>query len=431
MIRFDFTGTDPFVDKRQWDGVVRRARAAHQAVLSGTGAGSEWLGWRRILDQPNDALLEDIATLGEEIAARADVLLCVGIGGSFLGSEAIIQALSPYFRSPSAPQDDGSKPLQVLFAGHHLSSAYLTDLLAHLEGKSVYVNVISKSGTTLEPAVAFRIIRSWMESRFEDCDRRIIATTDEAKGALRKLAQEKGYRTYTISDDVGGRFSVLTPVGLLPIAAAGFDIRSLFYGAVAMMAELQEEEGNPAIEYAVRRYALHEKGYTTEIMSVFEPRLAGVGAWWQQLFGESEGKEGKGLFPAVCTFSTDLHSLGQYIQAGRRNLIETFLVAEKDRATVLVPPDSGNLDGLNYLTGVPLQNINKAAYEGTSKAHLQGGVPIQHLTISMVNEENLGRLVYFFEHAVSIGGYLLGVNPFDQPGVEAYKMEMFNLLGKP
>lgn len=430
MIRFDFTGTDPFLDKSLWDGVVRRAQAAHQAVLSGTGPGNEWLGWRRILQQPNDALLEDISAVGKEISARADVLLCIGIGGSFLGSEAIIRALSPYFRPNSTNEGGDTRHLEVIFAGHHLSTAYLSELLAYLEGKSVYVNVISKSGTTLEPAVAFRIIRSWMEDRFDDCERRIIATTDQSKGALRQLSEELGYRTYVIPDDVGGRFSVLTPVGLLPIAAAGFDIRSLFYGAAAMMAELVETDGNPAIEYALRRYALHERGFTTEVLSVFEPRLSGVGAWWQQLFGESEGKERKGLFPSVCTFSTDLHSLGQYIQAGRRNLLETFLIAEKERSSLLIPTDSANRDGLNYLSGSPLSRINQAAYEGTSKAHLQGGVPIQQITLSMVNEEALGRLIYFFEHAVSVGGYLLGVNPFDQPGVEAYKMEMFGLLGK-
>lgn len=445
MIRFDFTGTDPFLDKSLWDGVVRRARAAHQAILSGTGPGNEWLGWRSILQQPNDALLEDISAVGKEISSRADVLLCIGIGGSFLGSEAIIRALSPYFR-PNSSSEGGkggdfgegrdlgegraARHLEVIYAGHHLSAAYLSELLTYLEGKSVYVNVISKSGTTLEPAVAFRIIRSWMEDRFDDCERRIIATTDQSKGALRQLSEEMGYRTYVIPDDVGGRFSVLTPVGLLPIAAAGFDIRSLFYGAVAMMAELAEAEGNPAIEYALRRYALHEREFTTEVLSVFEPRLSGVGAWWQQLFGESEGKEGKGLFPSVCTFSTDLHSLGQYIQAGRRNLLETFLIADKERSSLLIPTDSADRDGLNYLSGSPLSRINQAAFEGTSKAHLQGGVPIQQITLSMVNEEALGRLIYFFEHAVSVGGYLLGVNPFDQPGVEAYKKEMFSLLGK-
>jgi glucose-6-phosphate isomerase len=448
MIRFDFSGTDAFLDKGQWDGAVRRARAAHSAILSGTGSGNEWLGWRRILKQPNDALLEDISLLGQEIAANADVLLCIGIGGSFLGSEAVIRALSPYFRpSPAAPDSHSThdsqtasvsraatgqdkKPLEVLFAGHNLSSTYLSELLSSLEGKSVYVNVISKSGTTLEPAVAFRIVRAWMENRFADCDRRVIATTDTSKGALRKLAAQKGYRTYAIPDDVGGRFSVLTPVGLLPIAAAGFDIRSLFYGAVAMMNELHEVEGNPAIEYALRRYALHEAGYATEILSVFEPKLAGMSAWWQQLFGESEGKEGRGIFPAVCTFTTDLHSLGQYIQSGRRNLIETFLVSEKDRLSLVVPPDNDNLDGLNYLTGQTLKHINQAAYDGTTKAHSLGGVPTQHISLSTINEETLGQLVYFFEHAVSVGGYLLGVNPFDQPGVEAYKQEMFSLLGK-
>ena len=428
MIQFDFTGTDPFLNKSQWEGLSRRAQAAHEAVLNGTGAGKEWLGWRRILKDPNDALLENIAAVGQEIASRADVLLCIGIGGSYLGSEAVIRALSPYFKPQ--PTDDQRPAVDVLFAGHNISATYLSQLLDSLEGKSVYVNVISKSGTTLEPAVAFRIIRAWMERRFEDCDQRIIATTDGSKGALRKLATEKGYRTYIIPDDIGGRFSVMTPVGLLPIAAAGFDISSFFYGSVAMMKDL-DKDGDAAIQYALRRYALHESGYTTEIMSVFEPKLAGIGSWWQQLFGESEGKEGKGLFPAVCTFSTDLHSLGQYIQAGRRNLIETFLVVEKDRLSIDVPNDASNLDGLNYVSDAPLKRINDAAYKGTASAHQQGGVPTQHITLSSINEEALGRLIYFFEHSVSVGGYLLGVNPFDQPGVEDYKQEMFAFLGKP
>jgi len=432
MINFDFTGTEPFLDKTLWDGYVRRARAAHNALLTKTGAGKEWLGWRDMLSSPNDALIEDLTTLGEEIAENADVLLCIGIGGSFLGAEAVIQALSPYFPTPApAATTGGPRSVSVLFAGHHLSSSYLTELLRHLEGKSVYVNVISKSGTTLEPAVTFRIVREWMEATYTDHAKRIIATTDHSKGALRTLASQKGYRNYVIPEDVGGRFSVLTPVGLLPIAAAGFDIRSLFYGAVSMMKELESADDNPAIEYALRRYLLHEQGYSTEILSVFEPKLKGIGAWWQQLFGESEGKEAKGLFPAVCTFTTDLHSLGQYIQAGKRNLMETFLVSDKERNTVLVPHDETNLDGLNYLAQTPLHSIGEAAYQGTAKAHQQGGVPTVHINLPSISEESLGRLIYFYEHAVSVGGYLLGVNPFDQPGVEAYKQEMFALLGRP
>ncbi|MBT3448279.1 MAG: glucose-6-phosphate isomerase [Bacteroidetes Order II. Incertae sedis bacterium] len=429
MIQFDFTGVDAFIDKSQWSGYEKRAHAAHEALLNGTGQGSDWLGWRTILKEPNDALLENITALGQEIAERADVLLCVGIGGSYLGAEAIIEALSPYF--PQKQTDDTPTPARVLFAGHHISGAYLEELLGHLEGKSVYVNVISKSGTTLEPAVAFRIIRSWMEEQFDDCHQRIIATTDEEKGALRTLAKQKGYRTYVIPQDVGGRFSVLTPVGLLPIAAAGYDIQSLFYGAVSMMGTLEKADDNPAIDYALRRYLLHEAGFTTEIMSVFEPRLKAVGAWWQQLFGESEGKNHKGLFPVVSSFSTDLHSLGQYIQDGKRNIIETFLTLEKERGDLRVPPEAANLDQLNYLTGVSFPDINRAAFEGTSRAHLKGGVPIFTISLSSTTEENLGRLIYFFEHAVAVGGYLLGINPFDQPGVEAYKQEMFRLLGRP
>lgn len=429
MINFDFTGTDPFIDKTMWDGYVRRAHAAHKALQTKSGAGNEWLGWRDMLANPNDALIENISALGEEITQQADVLLCIGIGGSFLGADAIIQALSPYF--PPNQSEDGPKQVAVIFAGHHLSSAYLNELLHHLTGKSVYVNVISKSGTTLEPAVTFRIVREWMEATFEDHHKRIIATIDESSGALRTLAEEKGYRTYVIPGDVGGRFSVLTPVGLLPIAAAGYDIRSLFYGAVSMMKELENPENNPAIDYAMRRYMLHEQGFATEVLSVFEPKLKGIGAWWQQLFGESEGKDLKGLFPALCTFTTDLHSLGQYLQAGKRNLLETFLVVEKEKNVVLVPNDASNLDGLNYLADQPMHKIGAAAYEGTAKAHSQGGVPTIHIRLSTISEETLGQLIYFYEHAVSIGGYLLGVNPFDQPGVEAYKQEMFKLLGRP
>ena len=437
MIQFDFSGVEPFLDLSRVDGYTNRAQAAHKAVLNGSGAGNEWLGWRHMLAEPNDALLESLSAVGREISERADVLLCVGIGGSYLGAEAVIKALSSYFPPKKSPVVEDESPeeerpqAQVYFAGHHISGAYLEELLEHLEGKSVYVNVISKSGTTLEPAVAFRIIRTWMEDRFDDCDRRIIATTDAKKGALRQLAEEKGYRTYVIPEDVGGRFSVLTPVGLLPIAAAGFDIRSLFYGGVSMMNALESESENPAIDYAQRRIMLHDGGYTTEILSIFEPKLAGIGDWWQQLFGESEGKEHKGVFPVVSTFSTDLHSIGQYIQAGRRNLFETFLTIEQSKNKLSVPKEKKNLDGLNYLADTKFSDINDAAFRGTAKAHSQGGVPIFHITLSTLNEENLGRLIYFYEHSVAIGGYLMGINPFDQPGVEAYKKEMFSLLGKP
>ncbi len=453
MISLDLHRSDPFVASHLKDGLGPRVKAAHQAVVQSSGAGAEWLGWRRILDQPNDALLEELTRQGQEIRERADVLLCIGIGGSYLGAEAVIKALRPYFSptksesasepaaSPSAapsmfdPAPAATSPVEVLFAGHHLSGRYLEQLLTYLDGKSVYVNMISKSGTTLEPGIAFRVVRQWMEARFEDCDRRIIATTDASRGALRSLANQKGYRTHVIPDDVGGRFSVLTPVGLLPIAAAGLDIRGLFYGAVSMMSQIDQDDHHPVFSYAERRYALHESGFTTDVLAVFEPGLHGLGGWWQQLFGESEGKERKGLFPATCLFSTDLHSLGQYLQDGRRNVTETFLTLRDDRGSLEVPSSAGDdegqgADGLAFVAGKTFSEVTRAALLGTMEAHAQGGVPVHHLEIERLDENALGGLIYFFEHAVAVGGYLLGINPFDQPGVEAYKKAMYAQLGR-
>ena len=446
MLHLDLHRSDAFVAGHLKEGLAQRTKAAHEALILGTGAGSEWLGWRRILEDPNDALLEELTSLAAEIRQRADVLLCIGIGGSYLGADAVIRALSPYFPGPDVAHSDpslfeqgtGGKQggrTEILFAGHHLSGAYLEQLLAHLEGKSVYVNVISKSGTTLEPGVAFRVIRAWMDDRFDDADRRIIATTDARRGALRTLADERNLRTIVIPDDVGGRFSVLTPVGLLPIAAAGFDIRRLFYGAVATKQEIDAAQFHPALDYAQRRYALHESGFTTEVLSVFEPRLDGMGGWWQQLFGESEGKNHKGLFPATCVFSTDLHSLGQYLQEGRRNLTETFLVLDDDLGKLEVPiessdSDGNGADGLSFVGGKRFSDLTKAALEGTMQAHSEGGVPVNLLRLKRLDEDSLGGLIYFFEHVVAVGGYLLGINPFDQPGVEAYKRAMYARLGK-
>ncbi|MEQ9105144.1 MAG: glucose-6-phosphate isomerase [Rhodothermales bacterium] len=423
MLSFDFTGSNAHLPEPDRQRMLPRARAAHRALLQGTGAGPEWLGWRRLLAEPDDALLDQVEQVALEIRERADVLVCIGIGGSYLGADAVIQALTPAF------PDAGRTP--VVFAGHHLSTEYLAGLLEWLKGKSVYVNVISKSGTTLEPALAFRFIRAFMEETFEDADRRIIATTDAHHGALRTLASEKGYRTFTIPGDVGGRFSALTPVGLLPMAAAGIDIRTLFYGSVTMMRTLASEDDNPALEYAMRRWLLHEAGYTTEVLSVMDPRMTRMGAWWQQLFGESEGKNHQGLFPSVCTFTTDLHSVGQFIQEGRRTLIETFLTVESGSSTLRVPGDPADLDGLSYLEGRRMRDVNRAAFEGTLKAHIAGGVPVTHIGMPAVSAESIGQLMYFFEHAIAVMGYLLGVNPFDQPGVEAYKKEMFTALGKP
>lgn len=380
------------------------------------------LGWRSMLLDPDDALIESVQQTADEIRERADVLVCVGIGGSYLGAEAVNQALAPYFSA------DGP---EVLFAGHHLSPSYQEQLLQHLDGRSVYVNVISKSGTTLEPALAFRFLRRFLEDRFEDASRRVIATTDAEKGVLRDLADEKGYRSYVVPDGVGGRFSVLTPVGLLPIAAAGHDVRSLFYGAVGAARTLTEADAShPALAYAGDRFAFHEAGYVVELMSTMEPKLRGFGFWWQQLFGESEGKEGKGLFPVTLQYTTDLHSVGQYVQEGKRLFVESFL--RLDDASLGLAPDKedGNPDQLNDLAGTPYGTANRAAWEGTAEAHREGGVPNWTWTLPRIDADALGEAIYTFEHAVAVSGTMLGVNPFDQPGVEAYKKKMFALLGR-
>jgi glucose-6-phosphate isomerase len=410
-----------FVDEGALELIGPSVNAAHEALINKTGQGNEFLGWRDIVTEPDDALLADIDRTASEIRSRADVLVCVGIGGSYLGARAVIDALSNRFR-PHGPE--------IIFAGHHMGPSYITELLEHLEGKSVYVNVISKSGTTLEPALAFRFIFEWMRDRFDDLGDRIIVTTDRERGALNQLQQQLGLRKYVIPDDVGGRFSVLTPVGLLPIAVSGTDIRSLLYGAVLQARTLSNRVDNPALKYAACRFLLHEAGFRVEALSTFDPRLFGIGGWWKQLFGESEGKEGKGLLPVTLEYTTDLHALGQYVQEGRKMIAETFLVTQ-DLTGPIVPHDEMNLDGLNYLSGRSIAEINRVAYEGTLAAHSDGGVPVATIEIPDVTPESVGALLYFFEHAVAVGGYLLDLNPFDQPGVEAYKNEMFRRLGKP
>ncbi len=422
-IALDRTRALPFLDTAERDALDARVLDAHRRVLNGETRSPEMLGWRDLLLNPDDALLASVAALGDEIRERADVLLCIGIGGSYLGAEAVIGALRPPF--------DTSGP-EILFAGNSLSPEYHARLFEHLEGKSVYVNIISKSGTTLEPALAFRLARAFMEANFEDADRRIIATTDAARGTLHDFAKEKGYRSYVIPDSVGGRFSVLTPVGLVPIAAAGIDVRALVYGAVADAREtLDADASHPALQYAGDRFLLHEAGYKTEILAVMDQSLKGIGAWWQQLFGESEGKEHKGLFPVVLQYTTDLHSVGQYVQQGQRSLVETFLrIADADRGLV-VPHVEGDADGLNYVAGKPMGYVNEQAYTATADAHAEGGVPTWTVTLPRLDAEVIGRLIHFYEHAVAVSGTLLGVDPFNQPGVETYKTKMFSLLGKP
>ena len=400
-----------------------RALEAHRRVLEGKTESPDMLGWRSLLLEPDDALLESVLEVAAEIRDRADVLLCIGIGGSYLGSEAVTDALVPPFQSGGP---------EILFAGHHLGPDYHARLFDYLEGKSVYVNVISKSGTTLEPALAFRLARRFLEDRFPDADRRIVATTDGARGTLHDFAVERGYRRYVVPDDVGGRFSVVTPVGLLPIAAAGIDARQMFYGAVdEARAFTGADASSSVLQYAADRFAFHQAGYATEVLAVMDPRLRGIGAWWQQLFGESEGKEGKGLFPVVLQYTTDLHSVGQYVQQGQRTMVESFLrIDDADKGPSVAEQD-GDPDGLNYLAGKPYGFVNEKAYQATAEAHAEGEVPNWTVTLPRLDAEQVGRLLSFYMHAVAVSGTMLDVDPFNQPGVETYKKKMFSLLGRP
>lgn len=419
-VRLDRSRLLPALSDR--DALDARVLDAHRRVLAGETRSPEMLGWRTMLDGGTVPELDAVREVADEIRDRADVLLCVGIGGSYLGAEAVMQALTPTF-ARSGPE--------VLFAGHHLGAVYLDELFDYLDGKSVYVNVISKSGTTLEPALAFRHARTWLAERFDDADRRIVATTDGARGTLHRLAADAGWRTFTIPDSVGGRFSVLTPVGLLPVAVAGVDVRALVAGAAREADALAHADAShPALLYAGDRFALHQSGTSVEILAVMDPRLRGLGAWWQQLFGESEGKDGQGLFPVVLQYTTDLHSVGQYVQDGRRMFCETFLRLADDADGPVAGTLAGDPDGLNDLAGVPLGTVNARAWQGTAEAHAEGGVPNWTLTLDRLDADAVGHLLYWYQHAVAVGGTLLGVDPFNQPGVEAYKQKMYALLGR-
>ena len=411
----------------QFEEYIESAQAALESLASGTGAGGDFLGWLDLPKTIDPSAVDAVIRKADEIRREADVLLCIGIGGSYLGAKAAIEYASPSF-------DDLRKP-RVLFAGHQISSDYLHDLLILLEGKNVAVNVISKSGTTTEPAVTFRVVRQWMEKKYgrAGAAQRIIATTDPRKGALRKLAKEEGYATFDIPENVGGRFSVLTPVGLFPIAAAGIDVKKLLAGAAEAMDFCAKGPlaGNPAARYAINRTILFRQGKTTEVLASFFPHGHYMGEWWKQLAGESEGKNNTGIFPASVDYTTDLHSLGQWMQEGVRNVFETFIVLKKSIHSLTVPRFDDDSDDLNYLAGKSFERINHSAYCGTLLAHLDGGVPASTISIEDRKEETLGQLFYFFEKAIAISGYLLRINPFDQPGVEAYKKNMLALLSKP
>ncbi|HQD49955.1 MAG TPA: glucose-6-phosphate isomerase [Defluviitaleaceae bacterium] len=406
---------------------------AHNMLHNKTGAGNDFLGW---IDLPVNYDKEEfnrVKAAAKRIRENSDVFIVIGIGGSYLGARAVIEALGHSFYN-MLPKEKRQGP-GIYFVGNNISGTYVQHLLDLIEGKDISVNVISKSGTTTEPGIAFRIFKKYVEEKYgkEEAKKRIFATTDKEKGALRTLANEEGYETFIIPDDVGGRFSVLTPVGLLPIAVAGIDIDKLMEGAKDGREEYQNEdfESNIAYQYAIVRNILYRKGKQIEILANYEPSLHFISEWWKQLYGESEGKDQKGIFPASVDFSTDLHSLGQYVQDGSRILFETVLNVEKPKLDITLEAEETDLDGLNYLAGKTMSFVNNNAFKGTLLAHVDGGVPNLVITIPEINEYYIGKLLYFFEKACGISGYLLGVNPFDQPGVEAYKKNMFALLGKP
>ncbi len=398
----------------------------HQTLTQGSGAGNSFLGWLHLPSRTADKPLADIEQVARELSECSDALVSIGIGGSYLGARAGLSFLGK----------GAEGGMEVHFAGHNLSTDHLADLFDHLEGQDVCVNVISKSGTTTEPALAFRLLRQWLIARYGDREaaRRIVVTTDREKGALKQWADAEGYRTFVIPDDVGGRFSVLSPVGLLPLAAGGVDIRALMEGArqqEALALATSAFERNPAALYAAIRHGLRKKGKTIEILATFHPAFHYLQEWWKQLAGESEGKEGQGLFPASVEYTTDLHSLGQWVQEGPRNVFETFLRLAAPGRRIEIPTLQNDPDGLNYLAGQTIDHVNDQAFLGTRAAHLEGNVPNMTITVARRSPAALGALFYFFEYAVAMTGYLMGVNPFDQPGVELYKKNMFRLLGKP
>jgi glucose-6-phosphate isomerase len=428
-ITFDYENVLPFLQQSEVENLSEFVKVAHNMLHEKKGPGSDYLGWVTL---PNDYDKEEFTRIkkaAERIRNSSDALIVIGIGGSYLGARAAIEALSHSFHN----QMNGNT--QIYFAGQNISSTYISHLLEMLEGKDISINVISKSGTTTEPAIAFRIFRDYLEKKYgkEEAKNRIYVTTDKEKGALKQLATEEGFETFVIPDDVGGRYSVLTAVGLLPIAAAGLDIDKMMEGAQSAADKYNNADlaTNQSYQYAAVRNALYRKGKSIELLVNYEPVLHYVSEWWKQLFGESEGKDHKGLFPASVDFSTDLHSMGQYVQEGRRDLIETVVQVTKPKIELTIGEDAANLDGLNFLAGKTMDEVNKNAFHGTVLAHVDGGVPNMVVELDELNEYAFGEMVYFFEKACGISGLLMGVNPFDQPGVEAYKKNMFALLGKP
>ena len=432
-ISLDLSKLAPYLDMTEVDYMEEMVKSAHDKLHNKTGAGNDFLGW---VDLPVDYDKDEFAKIkkaAEKIKSDSDVLIVIGIGGSYLGARAAIEMLTHNFHNVLGK--DKRKAPKVFYVGNNISSTYMAELLQAIEGQDVSVNVISKSGTTTEPAIAFRIFRTYLEEKYgvDEARKRIYATTDKAKGALKTLADAEGYETFVVPDDVGGRFSVLTAVGLLPIAAAGINIDEMMKGA----ADAREAYSSPSIKdndaykYAAVRNALYNKGKAIEVLVNYEPSLHYFNEWWKQLYGESEGKDNKGLFPAAVDFSTDLHSMGQYVQDGRRIMFETVISVEKAKYEINIEKADSDLDGLNFLAGKTMDFVNKKAFQGTLLAHNDGGVPNMVLNVPEFSAYYFGYMVYFFEKACGISGHLLGINPFNQPGVEAYKKNMFALLGKP
>lgn len=419
-----------FIGAHELPAMQAQVTAAHDMLHSGTGLGSDFTGW---LTLPTDYDKEEFARIkqaAKKIQSDSDVFIVIGIGGSYLGARAAIEFLhSPLYNNLKKETPD------IYFTGNSISSTALSELLSLCEGRDVSVNVISKSGTTTEPAIAFRVFKEYLEKRYgkEGAKGRIYATTDKARGTLKTLADEEGYETFVVPDNVGGRYSVLTAVGLLPIAVSGADIDAMMAGAAAAQKEYADPDltKNPCYQYAALRNILSRKGKAIELLVGYEPNFTMIAEWWKQLFGESEGKDGKGLYPASVNFSTDLHSLGQFVQQGSPVLFETVVLYDHAKVEFTIPDDPENKDGLNFLSGKPMSFVNRKAFEGTVLAHNDGGVPNLVITIDGPTEYEYGYMTYFFEKACAISGYLLGVNPFDQPGVESYKKNMFALLGKP
>lgn len=421
---------ESFININEYKGIESQVNAAHNLLHSGKGLGNDYIGWLDLPINYDKEEFDRIKKAAQKIKSNTDIFIVIGIGGSYLGARAAIEFLKS--QNYNALKKDTP---DIYFTGNSISSDSLSNLLSICDGKDVSINIISKSGTTTEPAIAFRVFRDYLEKRYgkEEARKRIYCTTDKEKGTLKKLAEKEGYESFVVPDNVGGRYSVLTAVGLLPIAVSGADIDKLMLGAAKAREELSNPKmsGNDCYKYAAIRNILYRKGKNTEILVSYEPNFSMMSEWWKQLYGESEGKDNKGLFPASVIFSTDLHSMGQFIQDGSRIMFETVVLIDKVKNDIFIEDDPENVDGLNFLTGKSMSYINRKAFEGTVLAHTDGNVPNVILNIPEVNEEELGYLIYFFEKSCAISGYIMGINPFDQPGVENYKKNMFALLGKP